>query len=98
PGRVIARHAGARARCRHRHATYSHTVRGSQLLEGRLAELGERVDGWTRELLEAEVSAEATRFGAMLGYHLGWRNETLQLHARPGGGGKKLRCGIALLA
>ncbi|MBI2755516.1 MAG: polyprenyl synthetase family protein [Chloroflexi bacterium] len=66
-------------------------------LDTRLIELGSEVDSWTRLLLEAEISHDAERFGGMLAYHLGWRDEALARLERPGGTGKKLRCGIALL-
>ena len=66
-------------------------------LEARLAELGALVDSWTRAELDQAVSAPASTFGAMLDYHLGWRDERLRPLGAPAGSGKKLRPALALL-
>jgi geranylgeranyl diphosphate synthase type I len=66
-------------------------------LERRLAELGELIDGWTRDELAKGISHAAAPFGGMLEYHLGWRDEQLQRLTRPAPAGKKLRPALALL-
>ena len=66
-------------------------------LERRLSELGELVDGWTRQELADGVSAAAAPFGGMLEYHLGWRDAQLQVLDPPAGAGKKLRPALVLL-
>jgi geranylgeranyl diphosphate synthase type I len=60
-------------------------------------ELGDLVDSWTREVLAQAVSAPARRFGNMLEYHLGWRNERLERLDVAAPSGKKLRPALALL-
>lgn len=66
-------------------------------LDRRLAKLSALVDAWTREAVAASVTPVAARFGAMLEYHLGWRDEQLTPLARPANSGKRLRSGLALL-
>jgi geranylgeranyl diphosphate synthase, type I len=66
-------------------------------LAQRLTELGALVDAWTREELARSISAPAARFGAMLEYHLGWRDADLQALEQPAPSGKKLRPALALL-
>jgi geranylgeranyl diphosphate synthase, type I len=66
-------------------------------LERRLIELGAVVDEWTRQELARGISAPAATFGAMLEYHLGWRDEHLQPLAEPAPAGKKLRPALVLL-
>jgi geranylgeranyl diphosphate synthase, type I len=62
-----------------------------------LARLGELVDGWMRQAVAAHVSAHAERLGAMLDYHLGWRDLDLRPLDRPANAGKRLRPALTLL-
>ena len=55
------------------------------------------VDDWTRAALVESISPQAQRLGAMLEYHLGWRDEQLQLLNVPARAGKKLRPALVLL-
>src|SRR6266851_5612404 len=66
-------------------------------LDEQLARLGALVDGWTREALAESISPQAQRLGAMLEYHLGWRDEQLQPLRVPAPAGKKLRPALVLL-
>jgi geranylgeranyl diphosphate synthase type I len=66
-------------------------------LDAQLTRLGELTDGWIRAAVAQTVSAEAPRLGAMLEYHLGWRDERLQPLVLPAPAGKKLRPALALL-
>jgi geranylgeranyl diphosphate synthase, type I len=66
-------------------------------LDQELARLGELVDGWMREVVAQHVSARADRLGAMLGYHLGWRDTDLRPLSEPVAGGKRLRPALTLL-
>src|SRR5918911_2394910 len=58
-------------------------------LDDRLTELGALVNEWTREELQQAVSSHASRFGGMLEYHLGWRDENLDPLDLPAPSGKK---------
>jgi geranylgeranyl diphosphate synthase type I len=62
-----------------------------------LAELGDLVDQWTRQELAAAITPPARRFGALLEYHLGWRDSQLEPLAVPAPSGKKLRLALVLL-
>src|SRR5690242_17120030 len=66
-------------------------------IDRHLTELGELVDGWLRQTLTESISAPARRFGAMLEYHLGFRDEQLEPLAKTAPAGKKLRPALALL-
>src|SRR6266849_7941192 len=66
-------------------------------LDEQLAALGGMVDGWTRHALAESISPQAERLGAMLEYHLGWRDERLQPLNPPAPAGKKLRPALVLL-
>jgi geranylgeranyl diphosphate synthase type I len=66
-------------------------------LDEQLAQLGGLVDGWTREAVAASISSDAPRLGAILEYHLGWRDERLQPLTPPAPAGKRLRPALALL-
>ncbi len=66
-------------------------------LDEQLAQLGQLVDGWTRDAVAAGISAQAQHLGAMLDYHLGWRDEQLQPLSVPARAGKKLRPALTLL-
>jgi geranylgeranyl diphosphate synthase type I len=66
-------------------------------VERELARLGELVDGWMRQAVAAHVSANAERLGAMLEYHLGWRDIDLLPLSAPVNAGKRLRPALTLL-
>jgi geranylgeranyl diphosphate synthase type I len=66
-------------------------------LENRLRDLGDLVDGWTREIITEAVSEPAARFAAILEYHLGWRDANLSPLSSAAPSGKKLRPALALL-
>lgn len=66
-------------------------------LDGELTRLGKLTDDWIRAAVSRTVSAPAARFGAMLEYHLGWRDAELQPLAVPAPAGKKLRPALSLL-
>jgi geranylgeranyl diphosphate synthase type I len=66
-------------------------------LDERLTRLGELTNSWLREALAQNVSADAQRLGAMLEYHLGWRDENLQPLEVPVPAGKRLRPALTLL-
>jgi geranylgeranyl diphosphate synthase type I len=67
------------------------------VLERRLTELGALVDEWSRQELASALSVQAVRLGGMLEYHLGWRDEHLELLPVPAPAGKKLRPALTLL-
>jgi geranylgeranyl diphosphate synthase type I len=66
-------------------------------LDEQLRILGAQVDGWTREAIAASITPQAERLGAMLEYHLGWRDEHLEPLSVPAPAGKKLRPALVLL-
>jgi geranylgeranyl diphosphate synthase, type I len=66
-------------------------------LDEQLRRLGELTDGCIREAVAQHVSPKAQRLGAMLEYHLGWRDEHLQPLLVPAPAGKKLRPALVLL-
>lgn len=66
-------------------------------LQERLEQLGALLDGWIRDEMSGLVQAPAERFGAMLEYHLGWRDLDLQRLATTASPGKRLRPASALL-
>jgi len=66
-------------------------------LDEQLAQLGTMVDGWTRAALAESISPQAERLGAVLEYHLGWRDEHLQPLHKAAPAGKKLRPALVLL-
>jgi geranylgeranyl diphosphate synthase type I len=66
-------------------------------LDQLLANYGTQVDEWTRAALAESISPQAARLGAMLEYHLGWRDEHLQPLSVPAPAGKKLRPALVLL-
>ena len=66
-------------------------------VDAELSRLGALVDGWTRAALAESISPQALRLGAMLEYHLGWRDEQLQPLSTAAPAGKKLRPALALL-
>lgn len=55
------------------------------------------LDEWLRAALERRISPGASRFGEMIEYHLGWRDEALQPLATPAPAGKRLRPALTLL-
>jgi geranylgeranyl diphosphate synthase type I len=69
----------------------------AQDLDRQLIQLGSLVDGWTRQAVEQGVSGHGKRLGAMIQYHLGWRDEHLEPLATAAPSGKKLRPGLVLL-
>jgi geranylgeranyl diphosphate synthase type I len=69
----------------------------SATLDEELARHGALVDQWTRAALAESISPEAERLGAMLEYHLGWRDEQLQPLSVAAPAGKKLRPALVLL-
>jgi len=66
-------------------------------LDEQLAQRGTMVDGWTRAALAESISPQAERLGAVLEYHLGWRDEHLQPLHKAAPAGKKLRPALVLL-
>jgi geranylgeranyl diphosphate synthase, type I len=66
-------------------------------LDEELTRYGALVDGWTRDALTESMSPQAQRLGAMLEYHLGWRDEQLQPLSVSAPAGKKLRPALVLL-
>jgi geranylgeranyl diphosphate synthase type I len=66
-------------------------------LDRELTRLAELTDSTIREAVASSITAEARRLGAMLEYHLGWRDERLEPLETPAPAGKKLRPGLVLL-
>jgi geranylgeranyl diphosphate synthase type I len=65
-------------------------------LDRRLEELSAEVEAWTRAFFQRQRPA-SDRFAALLGYPLGWTDETLAPLDKPLSVGKKLRPALALL-
>jgi geranylgeranyl diphosphate synthase type I len=74
-----------------------HNDASGATLDEELARYGALVDGWTRTAVAESISPEAQRLGALLEYHLGWRDEHLQPLDQPAPAGKKLRPALVLL-
>ncbi|MCA1645646.1 MAG: polyprenyl synthetase family protein [Chloroflexi bacterium] len=72
-------------------------MHGAATLDEQLARHGSMVDTWTREAIAGSISPQAERLGAMLEYHLGWRDAHLQPLVSPAPAGKKLRPALVLL-
>jgi geranylgeranyl diphosphate synthase, type I len=66
-------------------------------LDQQLRRLAELTDACIREAVAQHVSPRGQRLGAMLEYHLGWRDENLQPLKVPAPAGKKLRPALVLL-
>lgn len=66
-------------------------------LDRELTRLGELTDATIREAIASSMSPAASRLAAMLEYHMGWRDERLELLANAVASGKKLRPGVVML-